>query len=239
MPTLLENKTKEIELWKNYHETGNIEARNELLRSMDPLLKKSVNKYVNSGLPRESLETEARTLVANSFKSYDPTKSQLNTHATNHLKHLQRFVIEYQNIAKIPENRAIQISKFQNVKSNLNEKLNREPNAMELADELNWSPAEVERMIAENRKDLTMISGEDIFYEDQFRAQDATLEAIWYVYYDVDNEDKKILEYTFGLFGNPKLPISEIAMKIGKTETHILKQYKNLADRINDARGLI
>ncbi len=238
MPSIQEHKTKEFELWQAY-KNGDVQARNRLLTSLDPLLKKNVNKYVNSGLPRESLETEARFLAAKAFESYDPSKAQLNTHVTNHLKHLQRFVIEYQNIAKIPENRAIQISKFQNIKANLSEKLNREPNVIELAEELNWSPAEVERMISENRKDLTMISGEDIFYEDQFRAQDLTVEAIWFVYYDVDNEDKKILEYTFGLFGNTKIPVQEIALKIGKPESYVLKRYKELAEKINGARGLI
>lgn len=238
MPTLIESKQRELGLWKDY-KNGNIEARNELLKSLDSLLKKNVSKYVNSGLPRESLETEARFLAAKAFESYNPEKAQLNTHVTNHLKHLQRFVIEYQNIAKIPENRAIQISKFQNIRANLSERLNREPNTIELAEELHWSPAEVERMVSENRKDLTMISGEDIFYEDQFRAQDATLEAIWFVYYDVDNEDRKILEYTFGLFGNPKLSVSDIAQKLNKPESYILKHYKDLADKINSARGLI
>lgn len=238
MPTILENKAKELKLWEDY-KGGNIGARKELLRSLDPLLKKNVNKYANSGLPRESLETEARFLTAKAFESYDPSKAQLNTHVTNHLKHLQRFVIEYQNIAKIPENRAIQISKFQNIKANLTEKLNREPTTIELSAELDWSPAEVERMIAENRKDLTMISGEDIFYEDQFRAQDLTLEAIWFVYYDVDSESKKILEHTFGLLGNQKLSVAEIAIRINKTDAYVLKRYKELADIINSARGLI
>jgi DNA-directed RNA polymerase sigma subunit (sigma70/sigma32) len=235
---LLESKRQEMELWRAYKD-GDVNARVSLLKSLDPLLKKNVNKYANSGLPREALETEARTLVAKSFDSYDPTKSQLSTHATNHLKHLQRFVIEYQNIAKIPENRAIQISKFKNIKANLSEKLNREPSVLELADELHWNIAEVERMVAEQRKDLTMISGEDIFYEDQFRSQDLTLEAIWFVYYDVDNEDRKILEHTFGLFGNPKLSVSEIGQKINKPDSYVLRRYKTLADKINQTRGLI
>ncbi|MGV8131147.1 MAG: sigma-70 domain-containing protein [Candidatus Pacearchaeota archaeon] len=238
MPSIQENKAKEMDLWKAYKD-GDYTARNQLLTSLDPLLKKSVNKYVNSGLPRESLETEARFLAAKAFESYDPSKAQLNTHVTNHLKHLQRFVIEYQNIAKIPENRAIQISKFHNIKTNLNEKLGREPNTIELSEELSWSPAEVERMVAEQRKDLTMVSGEDIFYEDQFRTQDITLEAIWFVYYDVGAEDRKILEYTFGLFGNMKQPVAEIAKKLNKSESYVLKRYKDLAEKINSTRGII
>lgn len=230
-------KQRELDLWRRAND-GDATAKVELLKSLDPLLKKNVNKFVNSGLPREALETEARFLASKAFKTYDPSKSQLNTHTQNHLKHLQRFVVEYQNIAKIPENRAIAISKFNNIKANLEETLNREPTVLELSDALQWSPMEVERMLAEQRKDLTMISGEDIFYEDQFRSQDPTIEAIWYVYYgDTDNEEKKILEYTFGLFGQRKYTVTEISMKLNKPNSYILKKHKELADKINDARG--
>jgi len=100
------------------------------------LLQKEVNKYAASPLPRTSLETEARILALKAFDSYDPNKAQLNTHVTNHLKHLQRYVLTYQNIGKIPEHRGIAISKFQNIKENLTEDLDREPTIVELADAL-------------------------------------------------------------------------------------------------------
>ncbi len=228
----------ELELWQ-LSKQGDVQARNMLLKSLDPLFKKNIDRYKNSGLPREYLETEARFLAAKAFESYDPSKAQLNTHVTNHLKHLQRSVIDFQNVAKIPENRAIAISKFKNIKSHLEDKLNREPNTIELADELNWSVAEVERMESEQRRDLTMISGEDIFYENSFDDRDMTLESIWYVYYDSDNLDKKILEYLFGLMGNPKLTVPEIAIKLRKPQSEILERYKFLADKIVETRDLV
>jgi len=239
MPIPLEqSKTKELSLWKDYRK-GDFKARAKLLRSLNPLIQRSVNKYTNSGLPREALETEARTLAAGAFESYDPSKAALGTHVTNHLKHLQRFVIEYQNVAKIPENRAIAISKFLNIKTNLTETLGREPTTIELSEELNWSPAEVNRMLTEQRRDLSMISGEDILYENALKGQDVTLEAIYYVYYTVGNEDKKILEWTFGLFGNQRLSVSDIAFRLNKSETYIHKKYKELIEQINSARGYI
>lgn len=228
----------ELQLWQDY-KNGKPEARITLLRSVDPLLRKNVEKFRNSGLPIEAVETEARSLAAQAFDTYDPNKSQLNTHITNHLKHLQRFVIEYQNVAKIPENRAIAISKFHNIKAHLEDKLGREPNTVELSDELGWSISEVERMQAEQRKDLTMTSGEDLFYENQFLDRDETLEAIWYVYHDSDDVDKKILELLFGLMGNPKLSIQNIAVKINKSPSFVTNRYKVLADQIMTVRGIV
>ena len=132
----MNTKEKEFKLWEDWSSKEDYKARNELLTSLNPLLMKQVNKYNASPIPRTALETEARVLALNAFDSYDPSKAQLNTHVTNHLKHLQRFVLNYQNVGKIPESRGLAISKFQNIQSNLTEDLGREPTAIELADNL-------------------------------------------------------------------------------------------------------
>lgn len=75
-------------------------------------------------------------LALQAFDTYDPAKGKLNTHVMNYLKHLQRYVLDYQNVGKIPEHRGIAISKFQNRQSELQDNLGREPNVKELADEL-------------------------------------------------------------------------------------------------------
>ena len=235
------NKEQELKLWQEWHDNKSRSSRNKLLRSLDPLLYKQVNKYVASPIPRTALETEARMLALNAFDTYDPSKAQLNTHVTNHLKHLQRYVLNYQNVGKIPEHRGLAISKFQNTQSNLAEDLGREPNATELADTLQWSIPEVERMQSELRSDLNIRQleeeGEGNFF-DYTMSQSSNLDdAVEFIYYDSSEEDKKILEYMFGIKGEQKIPVSEIALKLNKTESYIRSRLKILALNIKGILG--
>ena len=207
-----------------------------MLRSIDPLLQKQVNKFQTSPIPRTALETEARMLALKAFETYDPSKAQLNTHVTNHLKHIQRYVIEYQNVGKIPESRALEISKFNNINSHLEDSLGREPSTAELADELRWSTAEVDRMLTELRSDLDIRQVEPDegggFYDYTAYQSKGIDDALEFVYFDASPEDKLILEYIFGIKGKKRVPVSDIAKKLNKTESYVRTRLKKLALRI-------
>ncbi len=231
------DKQRELDLWKQY-KSGNATAGGELVKSLDPLIQHQVDRFSGAPLPRTAIEAEARRLAMRSFEDYDPNKAGLNTHVTNHLKHLQRYVADYQNIGRIPENRTIAISKFQNVKTTMEEKLGRLPNTLELADELQWSPAEVSRMERELRNDLSMVAKEDEeFFDYNFNQTNEVRELIEFVYWDpvTTQEERKVIEFSFGIGGNPKLDVKDIAMRIGKSETYVRKLRAKIAEKIQKA----
>lgn len=234
MPVNIESKRQELDWWKDWKKTGNSEPLNNLIRSIDPFLQSYVNKYNTSPLPRPAIESQARQLAVRAFHTYDPSKAALNTHVGHELKHLHRYVLDYQNVGKIPENRGIAISKFKNMKAHLEDELGMPPTTIQLAERLNWSPAEVERMQRELRQDLNIATGdpEEGFFDYSLTASDPMYEAVQYVYYESGPEEKKILEYTFGLGGNPKLGVADIARKLNKPELQIRKTRKELADKI-------
>lgn len=231
------NKEHEFTLWKRWKRTKDPAIMNDLLKSMDPYLQSHVNKFTTSPLPRQAIESQARILAVKGFHTYDPNKgAALNTHLGHELKHLTRYVLEYQNVGKIPENRGIAISKFQNIKSNLKEELGREPTVLELADKLQWSAAEVERMQTELRQDLNVVQGkEEAFFDTGFNVTDMRREVIEFVYYSVDPEQQKVLEYWFGLGGNPKLSVDEMAVRLNKSPAQIRDMSKELARKIHEA----
>ena len=231
-------KEQEVNLWKKW-QAGDETAKNDLIRSLDPLLQNQVNKFANAGLPRPAIEAEARKLAIDAFKTYDPSKAALSTHVTNYEKHLQRYVLNYQNIGKIPENRGLQISKFTNIKRNLIESLGREPTIVELADKLSWSIKEVDRMESELRRDLSMISNkEDDYFEDILFNVDETSEIIQFIYYEAPAEEKLILEHTFGMGGKPKLNSLEIAERLNKSEVYVKNIRKKLGAKISELRNM-
>jgi len=231
------DKEHELGLWKKWKKTGKPEPLNELLKSMDPYLQSHVNRFTGSPLPRPAIESQARILAVKAFQTYNPNMgAQLNTHMGHELKHLTRYVLDYQNVGKIPENRGIAISKFQNIKANLTDELNREPTVIELADKLQWSVAEVERMQSELRQDLNIIQGkEEAFFDTSFNTTDRSRDMVEFVYYSSSPEEQKVLEYWFGLGGNPKLSVEDMAIRLNKTPKQIRDISKILAEKIKTA----
>lgn len=233
-------KEKELKLWQNWKQ-GEKKALAQLLRSMDPLIQQQVNKYSSVPIPRTAIEEQGRSLALKAFEDYDPIRGAgLNTHVFNHLKHLQRFIIDYQNIGKIPEHRGIQISRFNNIKKHLEEQLGREPTIIELSEALNWSPKEVGRMLTEQRKDITLRQSleESGWYDKDLIKTDVTKEIIEFVYHEptITMEEKKIMEYFFGFYQKPRLSVKEIALKMGRPESYIRKVGKKIAEKIENAK---
>jgi len=212
----------------------------KLITSMAPVVQFNVNKFRGAPLPRMAMESEARRLLVNAFDTYNPNKgAALATHATNHLKHLQRFVLQYQNVGKIPEHRGIVISRYQNIKDNLEQDLNRPPTTLELADALSWSPAEVERMETELRQDLTIGTGREdssSFFDASFNKKDGSHELVEFIYYSpsTNGVKKKLMEYSLGIGGTPRLSTNEIALKLKMPESQVRKLNGELAQEVRD-----
>jgi DNA-directed RNA polymerase specialized sigma subunit len=214
-------KEQELRLFELYRD-GDQEAKKELLSSLKPLIRSQAQRFAGSGLPQVAVELEGVRLASEAIDTYNPKQfnTQLNTHVVNRLKKLSRFVTNYQNIGHIPEPRALMIGKYHNIFENLEADKGREPTQAELSDALHVSIAEIERLQSELRKDLSMTVEDDsdaggfYFYSDTTTADPKLLQALEFVYFDADNIDKKILEYTFGMGNTPKLLSGQIISKL-------------------------
>ena len=235
-------KERELELWKKY-KAGNKQALIQLLDSLAPLIHGQVGKYAGVGLPRVSIEMEAKRLTIQALDSYDPKfGTQLNTHVTNYLKKIQRYVITYQNVAHIPEPRAIALGRYQTIYENLESEKGREPTVTELADAMHWSPLEIERLQVEQRKDLSMTMDTDdseggfYYFQNPNAPTHDDIQAIQFVYFDSDPIDKKIMEYSFPQFGKTSIPLTkkDIAAKLKLTPQEIRKRQKEIGVKIKE-----
>lgn len=234
-------KEKEFDLYKQYKSKKDLNAKKELLSSLAPLINGQVNKYVNSGLPKLSIELEGYRLAGNALDTYDPSKSQLNTHVTNNLKKLSRFVTDYQNIGHIPEPRALLIGQYNAVKSNLTDEKGREPTTQELSDEMNLPINEIGRLQSELRKDLYMSNvaeNEDDagFYEFVNPAEQTSAykEALEFVYYDSTPVEKRIIEAYTGIHGKPKKKTKDLLIELNIPESKLATIRKKIAKEIKE-----
>jgi len=234
-------KEQEMELFNKFKNKQDKQAKKQLLHSLAPLINMQVNKYTNSGLPKLAIELEGMRLAGNALGTYDPSRSQLNTHIVNNLKKLSRFVTDYQNIGHIPEPRALIIGRYKNTYSYLLDKKGRDPTTVEISDSMLIPIKEVERLQDELRSDLYMgnaVTEEDEtgFYEFINPADKVSeyKEALDFVYFDASPREKLILESYTGLYNKPKLNSKQIAKKLGINETQLKIIRQKLAKEIKD-----
>jgi len=237
----MSKKEEELKMWFKWKESKDKKELNALLTSLNPLIEREVNVFKTVPLPKDALKLRALSLTKKAFNTYDPSKSQLNTHVVNNLKKLKRYVYEYQNIGKIPEHRILRITQYKSVVEQLKEKLFREPTAMEVASEMKLPVIEVERLETELRQDLTIrndVVGEDsgsTFYLDPQKFTDTTVEAIHFVYYSLtDPEEQKIVEHYFGIFGKEKKSALALSKELGIPYSKVIRSLKTIAEDIEE-----
>jgi RNA polymerase primary sigma factor len=226
-----ERKAHEVSLWKEWKKTESPKVLGQLIDSFAPIIQSTVKKFDTVPLPPSAIAAEAKKQAIKAFETYNPKAgAALGTHVTNYMMKVNRFVYEHQNIGRIPEHRITQIGTYQAVLSELKEKRGRDPSAAELADELNWSPAEVERMERELRREVpeTAVMDADFSFTQTSDAQ----KILNYIYYELSPNEKVVFEYLTGWAGKPKLDEDEIAKRVGVTRERVKKLKASIAAKV-------
>ena len=228
-------KDQEHDLWHQWKKTGDDNKALQLMQSYQPLIFNTVNKFSSSNVPRSVLAAEGQRLAFDAIKTYDPKKGAgLNTHIHNNLRNLNRMTYENMSVGNIPESRAMKVVTFKNVKTNLEDKLGRDPSMSEMADEIGWSHAEVGRMEHELAGELSTgkVEGASEFYGQAINNMGHDQELVNYMYHELSGKDKVIFEHTFGYGGKPLLNNKEIAKKLRTNEMAITRSKRKMATKI-------
>lgn len=216
------------ELWKEWKKRRTPETEAALLKQLEPVIFKEVQKW-RGVLAPQLLEIEAQRLALQAAQTYSPAAgAKLATHVSNQLRQLSRLTYTHQNIARIPENKALRISTYQAAVSNLQDKLGRMPTIEELAEELCWPRSQVEMT-------QKMLHGEfvesgtpmPIFDRDNVGAN-----VMAYIYHDLSPLQKKIFEHTTGWGGAKILSRAELAKKLNITPAQLSYQKRRLVDEL-------
>jgi DNA-directed RNA polymerase specialized sigma subunit len=212
---LSDKKAREIEMWRKWKSGGmRPEDLQPLLRSFRPLIQSKVNVYKGKVkmIPDSAIEAEFQIRFVESLRSYNPQKGSLSTYIYRYLDKAKRFIVENQNVGRIPENRIYKIRKFTSARDDLNDELGNPPTTDDLAKRLNWSKKEVERMEAELRNDL-LTQG---FEEDPYSLVPSKSEEVLRLFkYELSDKERDVYEYLTG-YGKPQVTsTAKIAKEVG------------------------
>lgn len=213
---------------------GDSFAKNELIRKYMPMLRIKVNAYSKAPIPYAALEGEAMKLLLYAVEKFDPKQGvQFKTFMEHNLKGLYRYSARYKNMARIPEHRALQFTRFNNIKSILSTDKGREPTNDEMADALGWSPVQVMKMEQTiGRREIAM-SGIETLHE-QEKLEEKMEDILEFEYFGLTPEEKLVYDYSLGRHGKPRIPrVEDISKQTGISTDKIYKIKQKVAERVS------
>lgn len=212
--------------WKK---TQSPEDMSNILKEIKPLLQSEMSRF-RGVLPEPALQAQAKKRSIEAIKGYDPTKDvKLTTHIVNSLQKLYRENYKYQQAVRLSEELQRGTGNYAKSKEDLAFRLQREPTAAEVADDLGWPISKVERIERQARGE---IFGQDLEYDPTDIELNESDPRIDYVYFDLDPTDQMIMEYSTGYGGKAILPKKDIADKLGISAAAVTQRSKKIADKL-------
>lgn len=149
-------KTQELALWRTWKSGGKKpEHLRPLLKAYRPMLATRAGVFKRQHLVSPAaIDAEAKKLFVRALDTYDPKSAQLGSWVWTNLNKLSRYVVQRQNVARIPEERVYKIQAFRTAKTSLRDDLGREPLPKEIARETGFRLKDVKLLGREIRQDL-------------------------------------------------------------------------------------
>ncbi|MFW5681412.1 MAG: sigma-70 family RNA polymerase sigma factor [Phycisphaeraceae bacterium] len=231
---------EEKELCRNIIHDNCMASRERMIRANLRLVVAVAKRYTNRGLPLIDLIEEGNLGLLRAVEGFDPEQgARFSTYGCWWIKQaIKRALINAVQPVHIPAYMVELIARWKKASRDLEEKLGRQPNVQELADEMEL-PAKKVRIIkkavratqrpaqngggGENEAPSLSEMLEDERYvspEDQVLQQD-DLETIGILLSAIDEREATVLRLRFGLDGEEPLTLKQIGERVGLTRERV------------------
>jgi DNA-directed RNA polymerase specialized sigma subunit len=197
-------------IWTKYQQGDNTVAM-DILKSLKPTIDSALKSYTQGN---EEYRTKAKVLALDAVKSYDPSKSKLETHVFNNLKRLQRLSADRGNFVHVPEQSALDKRQLDKLIYSYSIDNGREPSYQWLSDQTGMPIKKISRLL--NIKGQTSLSMTNSEQGDSLAAAPRNAMQLYEdtLYQELDDTDRKIYEWLTGYQGSPMLDRSTVARKL-------------------------
>lgn len=210
---------KQLQMWEEWKSSGeHPDKLRPLQAQFTPTIFKSINRYqAQPTIPMHLIEAQANNLFIQALRTYNPEKAQLNTHVTNMLNRVDRYVKTYQNAGRIQETRAQSMGSYLSAKLEIQEEMGRAPTAQELSERMTLqmgktiTPKEAERYMKEERSDVSEAHFSDTSFTFIPSSSRMVLKLI---YEELSPEEKAVFERLHGINGAKKMRAGDVAREL-------------------------
>lgn len=210
------------------YKSGEKEALQRIIVKLRKVIETGVRTF-GGGNPL--LYPRARILVKEAIESYDPTKAPLKSHIMLNLQRLYRLNPQSTNIIKASEGDLILFKQIQDVEKEFQDTFGRPPSTQEIADRLGKSVRAIEqartRLGAVNENAFQgNIGAVSISGTNELGAK----EKLWIdaVYKGLSGVDQYIADCRYGLHGQKKKTLQEIARDLGMPLSTVANRAKKI-----------
>jgi RNA polymerase primary sigma factor len=226
---------------------GDKKAREHMIKANLRLVVKIARDYEGIGLPLLDLISEGNIGLMKAVERFDPSKGgKLSTYGSWWIKQsIKRALANQSKTIRLPVHLVDKISRMRRTALRLQEELGREPTDEELADELDLSPARIRLMRrasirpasldapigdddSNNFADIVQDENASTPYEEL--EEKTVTKMLREMVTTLDEREKTILRYRFGLDGGSERTLEEVGEKFGVTRERI-RQIQNIALR--------
>ena len=227
---IMENEYK---TWKTKPSEDNF---NSLMKKAKPTINSALSLYV--GGDDSAARSKARVLTSRAIKQYDPNKgTKLKTHLMTQLQPLRRYAAKRRTLTHIPEEAQRDKSILNDARINLEDNLDREPSDAELADFTGFNMKRLQSL--RNRQLASPESTLAETYQPSVSAPGSNDAWTDYVYYDLPNMDRKILEWKTGYGGHKIRSTNEIARSLKMTPAAISQRVNKIMKKLEEGMDYV
>lgn len=229
--------------WKTKQEPA---TRGALLKAVQPVLDTAVHSYGGGSAGSPTLMSRARMMALKAMPTYDPARGSLRNHLLGQLQGLRRVGAKQQQIISIPEQVSLDRQHLVNAENDLRDALGRDPSDAEIADHTGLSLKRLAYVrTARPAIASSSINGGEDDNEDFTPASTVPgahrVEDAWtdFVYQDMGTIDKAIMDYMLGLHGTPRLPLAQVAQRLGITASAVSQRAARIQKQLDERFGIL
>jgi DNA-directed RNA polymerase specialized sigma subunit len=242
--TLTAKRKTEHELWEKWRHGGQkAEDFEALLKSHMPLLNKHLSRFGGVEVNKPAMKSVLIEHYRKALEKFDPSHEKGAQLHSWSLKGLKRFVVKHQNIARITEPVAENITPFRTAQAELSQRLGYDPTVQQIVDHTHtkdWTGSrlsmkealQVHKLV---KRGLDLGGGGDEVEGAGVRYNDPHLQAAHIIYHDLKPHEQKVHELLFPRSGQePIYRSGAIAKKLGWEVSKVSKAKKSIFDRIQE-----
>ena len=202
----------------------------QLVTDHKRLIESEAAKYAKF-VPLHVVMADAYRIAAEAARTFDPSiGNKFSTHLVNSLKKLSRVSTKYGGILRVPENKQFKIHRMNMAEEELKHNLGRDPTVAELAQATGMGLQEVNGLRQARKREVNV---SNLPYAPVF-IDNENDDWVHFVYFDLPQRDKVIMEHKTGFGGKPIKSNEELAKMLNTSPSTISNRVKLISDRIQE-----
>jgi len=206
------------------------QAIDKLLTDHKRLIESEAARYAKF-VPMHVVLAEAYRLARAAAESFNPASgNKFSTHLVNSLKKLSRVSTKYGGILRVPENKQFKIHRMNQVEEELRNELGRPPSLAELAQGTGMGLSELTGLKQVRKKEVNVsnLAFSPVFIEGN------NDDWVHFVYFDLPQRDKVIMEHKTGFGGKKLMSNDELAKMLGTSTSTISNRVKMITSKLEE-----